>query len=788
MNILTWRYTLAVIGLAAACFVTGYMGLIFSYDSTYSTVFWPPAGIALAAVLLMGYRIWPGIVLGLILLAAAFELPLPSIASIALGGALSPVIGAWMLKHWTRFDVRLHSIADVLLLVLLGGMVPAALNATLATLGLLFSGTIESLADSQWLLRWMGDTAGVLLVTPLLLLLGKEQALPSQASIVEGMVALLLLAVACAAGIGSWSPLSDNGRLLIAFAPAVFLIWVGVRLHLRWTAIAILIVASISMAGTALGRGPFVREAAIESLTLLWTFLAIVALMELLFGVWVSAQRRVRDQFRLIVEANPNAILLMDSSGRITQVNHRCTPIFGYEPGELINQSIDMLLPTDLVTRHARHRAGFMTSPKARPMGIGQDLLARRKDGTEVAVEVGLATLTLGNDVATLATVSDITERKLAQEALRQERNFISAVLDTTDSLVLVLDAQTRVVRFNKACERVSGYSIDEVKGRRFDELGLIPADEQPAVQSVIEQLKNGGQSSVMENHWLNRTGGRHLILWSNTVIRGADGSVEYLIGTGIDITERRQAEQDLQQWQARLAHMDRLAMASEMASGLAHELNQPLTAIMNYCDVALATVEAMPEQPDDLAHILNQASQQAQRAGAIINHLRNFVRKAGVDKEWTDLNVLIRHTLEFVGADISNRNVSIRLALTEPLPQLLLHQVLIEQVLVNLLRNACEAMASVQSDAPEIRISTTLTETGAVQVGVGDTGPGLEADWHQHVFKPFETSKPGGLGMGLAISRSIVEAQGGRLWTDPQAKDGAQFYFTLPVGKQVTA
>ncbi|MFC6673075.1 sensor histidine kinase [Marinobacterium aestuariivivens] len=375
--------------------------------------------------------------------------------------------------------------------------------------------------------------------------------------------------------------------------------------------------------------------------------------------------------------------------------------------------------------------------------------------------------------------VTDITERLDAEQALRQERNFLSTLLDTTDALMLVLDCDWRIVRFNRACQKASGYDEAEVLGRPFWELGLIPETELPAVEVTAQGTRAGRIHDYWENHWRHRNGELRLISWSSSFIRDEGGDIEYLIGTGTDITDRRRAEEQLKQWQTRLVHMDRLATAAEMASGLAHELNQPLTAIGNYSDVALMLIKASDDPDGKLSHLIEQMDRQAQRAGSIIRHLRDFVGKAGSDSAWVDINTLVREMVEFVEADIRRTGAEIRLELADALPRLWLEPVQIEQVLVNLVRNACEAMEAAASEPRQLTLRTALAEGERIQVSVRDTGPGVDPVIREQLFRPFETTKPQGLGMGLAISRSIVEARGGRLWLEGGA--GTAFHFTLP-------
>lgn len=773
---LSRRDVLTLTGLAGLYAVTGWFGLAFSSDAGQGAVMWLPSGIALAAVLLLGYRVWPAILLGSAVLALFVQYTWGELVATSVGSTLSALGGGWMLRHWRGFDLGLSRIRDLLALLLLGGALPAALKASV----LLFDPAWAHLG--QWLFWWMGDTLGVLLVTPLVLAVRTRLPHPLQGRHLEGWLAMAALALVGVLAFGDWFPFNHRGELPLAFLPAPVLIWIAMRLPLAWTSLAILLIAAISMLGMTLGHGPFVRASATESLVLLWSFVSVNGLLALLLCAGVSQNRRDAEQLRQIVEANPNAILLTDREGRIVQANAQCQRLFGYRPAELLGQPVEMMLPERLRHRHAAYHRQFTKGTEVRPMGARRHLFALRRDGSEFPVEVGLASFDSEEGGAALAVVTDISERIEAEHALQQERNFLSTLLDTTDALMLVLDPNWRIVRFNRACQQASGYTEEEVLGRTFWELGLIPEDELPSVSATAQGTKAGQIHGCWENHWRDRDGELHLIAWSSNFIRDDDGEIQYLIGTGTEITERREAEEELKRWQQRMVRMDRLATAAEMASGLAHELNQPLTAIAGYCDAATMLAKSAPQPNQQLLQVLEQAERQAQRAGSIIRHLRDFVGKAGSDSCQVNLNALIRETVEFVEADIRRAGASVALELAEDLPPLWLDRVQVEQVLVNLLRNASEAMEEAGSERREIKVTTALTSEDRVQVSVRDTGPGVCPSMRAQLFRPFETTKANGLGMGLAIIRSIVEARGGRLWVECPNAGGTVFHFTLAI------
>ena len=374
-----------------------------------------------------------------------------------------------------------------------------------------------------------------------------------------------------------------------------------------------------------------------------------------------------------------------------------------------------------------------------------------------------------------------VTERKRAEQALRTERNFISTILDTTGALVAVCGRDGRVVEFNRSCQRTSGYAAEEVRGRLFWELFHQPEAGQET-REAFERLVAGAERVEHECYWLTRDGQQRLIAWNNTTVRDADNTVCYVICTGIDITEQRQAEDQARQHQADLVHVSRLCTMGEMAAGLAHELNQPLAAIVSYTQGCVRRI-ANGAHSSEILDAMKQVTVQAQRAGEIIKHLRNFVSKGEPHRSAVQVNAMVREVLSVCRVDIRRHSATIRLRLTDNLPTVSVDMIQIEQVLVNLLRNGLEAMTSADPAGREMLIRTFYNDKQQVQISVSDAGEGLPKGFHpEKVFEAFFTTKKEGMGMGLAISRSIIEAHGGRLWAERNPDRGTTFHFTLPV------
>jgi two-component system sensor kinase FixL len=262
------------------------------------------------------------------------------------------------------------------------------------------------------------------------------------------------------------------------------------------------------------------------------------------------------------------------------------------------------------------------------------------------------------------------------------------------------------------------------------------------------------------------------------------------MLGVAVDITERQATEARLQELQAELLHVSRLSAAGEMVAALAHELNQPLTAISSTLEAARLMLAALAPQDreatKEVQEAMDLAAVQALRGGQIIRRLREFVSRGEADQRLQDTSKLIEEagTLALVGTRENGIQASFRLA--PQLPPVLVDRIQIQQVLLNLIRNAVEAMTqegAAAGEAPrrELVVTAVSTSPDEVEVSVADTGPGLSPEIAGRLFEPFVTTKPGGMGVGLSISRTIIEAHGGRLWAEPNPGGGTVFRFTLP-------
>ena len=384
-----------------------------------------------------------------------------------------------------------------------------------------------------------------------------------------------------------------------------------------------------------------------------------------------------------------------------------------------------------------------------------------------------------------LAVISDIAERRQLEAQLEErsaqlqrERNFIDTILDTVGALVVVIDAEGRLIRFNAACNAATGHDFGEFLGTAAWQ-AIIPPEEAVGVRAIVARLQSGETHLQHENHWLRRDGSRVLLAWKNTVLRDEAGQVQYVIGTGIDITEQRRAETRARQHLEEASRLQRLQTVHELATVLAHELSQPLAAIATYAEAGQQLLAHEPVDPEKLARNLERISQQSMRAGETIRHMRAFVGQGRIEPVPLDLNAVVRSSCVLMQPKAHNRGIDLVLEREDGLPPVVGVEVHIEQVLFNLIRNAVDAIRDARMTSGSITVRTRRLGDMA-QVSVIDSGPGIDAESAARVFDVLFSRKKYGLGVGLRISRSLIDAHGGRLWVEPHAP-GAIIHFTLP-------
>ena len=505
---------------------------------------------------------------------------------------------------------------------------------------------------------------------------------------------------------------------------------------------------------------------------------------------WRQAEDEIAAErsFRLVVEAAPNAMVMVNQAGEIVLVNAQTERVFEYSRAELLGQPIEMLVPERFRRGHVEMCASFFAAPGPRSMGARRDLFGRKKDGSEFPVEIGLNPIETEEGLMVLAAVVDITERKAAERALQESEHrarALAAIVESSDDAIASTTLDGLVTSWNKAAEQIFGYTAEDVIGRSI--LCLAVPGYGDDMIDILDRIERGERVDHYETTRRHKNGTILHISLSVSPIYETDGRLIGASKVSRDITAAKNAEIALKQSETRrqemyaeLLHVSRLSAMGQVAAMLAHELNQPLTAISNYMEAARVLLDRGGELPlSRIGSAIDRAGEQAVRAGQIIQRLRGFVSRGNSQRRIEAVSPLLKEALELALFDMRQRGVSIRLGSVPGDVRILADKIQIQQVLLNLLRNAAKAVAN-----QEHREIALLTETSAaaVQISVVDNGLGLPDEIRDKLFHPFVSTKTTGMGVGLSICHTIITAHDGRLWAEPHPDGGTIFRFTLPI------
>lgn len=381
----------------------------------------------------------------------------------------------------------------------------------------------------------------------------------------------------------------------------------------------------------------------------------------------------------------------------------------------------------------------------------------------------------------------DITERKLSADLLRKERAFLRQVIDVDPNLIFAKDRAGRFTLVNQAVAGLFGTTVENIVGKTDAELNPNAAEVEH-FRHVDLQVMDSRTEHFVPEETLTAASGK--VVWLQTVKRpllDENGIATQVLGSATDITQRKRAEFELAAQRNELAHLARVAMLGELSGSLAHELNQPLMAILANAQAAQRFLARKDVDLDEVREILQDIVNDDKRAGEVITGLRLLLKKGEMVRQPLDINQVANEVLRLVRSDLLNTSVIVNLELTPGLPPAFADRVQVQQVLINLVVNACEAMSAADPTSRQLIVRTSLAIDGDVWVSVSDMGPGIPAQNFDHVFDPFFTTKPHGLGLGLAVCRTIIGTQGGRLWATNNTTRGATFHFTLPVALMET-
>jgi PAS domain S-box-containing protein len=453
----------------------------------------------------------------------------------------------------------------------------------------------------------------------------------------------------------------------------------------------------------------------------------------------------------------------------ITYWNRGAEDLYGWPAEEAVGKVSHQLLRTVFPATLGEIKAELLRTGRWEG-----ELIHTKRDGTLVVVA---SRWSLQRDrgqrpLAILETNNDITERKRAEDALRRQANL----LEQTHDAIIVWDFPRTIIFWNRGAEQLYGYSREEAIGRHSHEL---LQTVHPLPTPVFEaSLERDGEWKGELTHTA-RDGRKILVESRHVLIREPDGR-RLVLETNRDITEQKRAEGALRQAQADLAHASRVTTMGELTASLAHEVNQPIAAAITDANTCLRWLARDHPNLEEGRAAASRVVKDATRAADIISRIRLLFKKGTPEREFVDVNDVIQEMLVLLNSEATRYFISVRTELGTDLPQVKADRVQLQQVMMNLIMNSIDAMKD-GDGTRDLAIQSQRTENEQLMVSVSDTGVGLPQQHSDRMFDAFFTTKLHGTGMGLAISRSIIESHGGRLWAADNSPCGASFYFTLP-------
>jgi len=573
--------------------------------------------------------------------------------------------------------------------------------------------------------------------------------------------------------------------------------------HFRVPA-APLLLAAVLVSSWYGGPGPAVLAAILSMGALYWYFvepvrtirifpsevpyfIVYVAFASLLswFGTTRRRAEAVLRELASLLDLTHDTVLVTDMEGVIKLWNRGAEERYGWTAEQAMGRVVHDLLtvppaPIEQIKRELTR--------KGRWEG---ELVHTRKDGVPIVVASrwSLERDGRGAPVAILETNNDITERKQAEEALKRSEAYLAEAQRLSHTGSWAFDvAGNEYIYLSDECLRIFGLDPKAALPTREVIFRLIHPDDSERVNREFRKSVDEKVDTSSEFRIALPPGTMKPIQTTRHPVLNDVGEVVEVVGTVIDITECKRAEEErdrLRQFESDLAHLNRVSMMGELAASIAHEVNQPLSGVVSNASAGLRWLAGETPNLEEAREGLRRIVRDGKRAGEVIARIRALTRRTAAATEKLDANEIIDEVLPLVRDEAKKKSVTIQTRFANVLAPIAGDRVQLQQVVLNLVINAMEAMSSINERARELVITTSNMEPDQVQVTVEDSGIGIDPEKLEKIFDSFYTTKPGGMGMGLSISRSILQAHGGRLWAARKDGCGTMFHFTLPRYKE---
>ena len=766
------------------------LGAWLAFPSAPVSALWAPNAILLAALLLARRERWGIYLLALLPFHFGVQWPETPFMQVAIQYAANcavSVLGAWALLQLSPDPRHFDRLRSVLVLVFFAGVIAPLVTSLLMVSAFSLAGIAADFRLTVTV-RTITNTFAIVALVPLIVhaVTGlKTGAKPVPVwRIVEAVALGAVLTAVCVLVFA----LPDSSGSFSAgwlFAPLPVLAWATIRFRVPGACSAALLVGAVSTWGVLQGHGPFDVANPIENALSLVAFHVMICvtfvLCAALIEEWRHAARALREseaRFRAIFEHNIIPTATWREGFGITSVNEAFLRLTGYARDEITDGShtIDQL-------------AGRIAGSEFSSAVAEGDLTL--PGGRQVPVIFGQARFTAGDGGVLYAL--DLSPYRSAEAGRVRAEGLHAAVLESVHDQIAVLDGRGAIIEVNESWR----CAVEVAHPGRFDRVldgdnylfacaRAADAGEKAAIEHLAAlQSVLDGRETHCHLEYLESAGVEPA--WVEVTIEKLQRPEGGAVVTRTDVSARKRAEEEARNQQQQLAHLGRAAVLGQLSGAFAHELNQPLTSILGNAEAALKLLGRGDGNEAEIREILRDIVQDDLRAAQVIDRLRALLERGDVLRRPVDLNATVRDVLELARSELITRHVHVTTSLDTEAPVVMADRIQMQQIVLNLLMNACEAMSGLPVTGRNVALATRfLPDSSCVEVTMTDSGGGIAPADLERIFQPFVTSKAAGMGMGLAICRSVAESHHGRLWAENASAGGAKFRLRVPVGAEL--
>jgi PAS domain S-box-containing protein len=489
-----------------------------------------------------------------------------------------------------------------------------------------------------------------------------------------------------------------------------------------------------------------------------------------------------------IVDSSPDCVVAIDHEGRITEFNPTAERTFGHRRSDVLGKPLaDVIVPPSLREKHRAGFARYLATGDSRVLGRRLEMTALCADGREIAVELTITRIPQDGPPAFTGHLRDITERKRSEDALRLAHAQVlrseerwRSVFENSAVGVALTDLNGRFIATNLVYQKMLGYTDEELQ--QIASLDITHEENVEENRALIDEVLCGKRRQFQIEKQYRRKDGQ--LVWARnnvSVVPGTERVPRFLMAISEDITQRKLSEEALARARSELAKVARITSLGVLTASIAHEINQPLSGIITNASTCSRMLSADPPNVDGAQETVRRTIRDGNRVSDVITRLRTLYSKKEPSPEAMDLNEATREVTALSLSDLQRSSVMLRYELADDLPPIVGDRIQLQQVILNLLRNAADAMGTTDDRPRELLIRTERDEGNQVRLSVRDSGVGFPPQAADKLFDAFYTTKTDGMGIGLSISRSIIEAHQGRLWATPNDGPGATFSFVIP-------